>query len=117
MKKFRMLVANEPRSYREAFVYALRTRRPNTEVIEAEPADLDRMFERHQPDLVICSRVSQAVERSAPTWVLIYPENQPAVMVCTSGELSVLKNPNLEDLLSVVDRAIALASDDSASRR
>jgi CheY-like chemotaxis protein len=57
----RVLVANEPRSYREAFAFAFRTLRPHVEAIVVEPEALEREALRLRPDLVVCDRVTPAV--------------------------------------------------------
>ena len=55
----RIVVANEPRSYREAMAVACRVLRPEVEVILAEPADLDAAVARLDPQLVPCSRLTE----------------------------------------------------------
>lgn len=111
MRKMRILMANEPRSYREAFVSVLRTLRPNTEVIEVDPEELDPGIERYRPDLVVCSRITTTLETEAPAWVLLYPEDEPIGMVCTAGDLSTLNNFDLDHLISIVDRVATLMND------
>jgi hypothetical protein len=100
----RVMVANEPRAYREAFAGALRALRPNAEIIEAAPEDLDRQVKRLHPDLVLCTYVTPTVEKMVYNWILIYPEDDPSMMVFTRGELSTFNNFDLEDLISLVDR-------------
>lgn len=105
MRKMRVLMANEPRSFREVFTSILQTLRPNIEVIEVDPEDLDPEVERLRPDLVVCSRISSALEGEAPSWILLYPENEPAGMVYTTGGLSTFNDLDLDRLISIVDRA------------
>lgn len=105
MRRMRVLMANEPRSFREVFTSVLRTLRPNIEVIEVDPEDLDPEVERLRPDLVVCSRISSAVEREAPSWILLYPENEPVGMIYTAGDLSTMNDLDLDRLIAIVDRA------------
>src|SRR5439155_15198688 len=58
----RILVANEPRSYREAIAGAVQVLRPHLAVITVEPEDLDEEVMCHNPGLVLCSRRSRVVE-------------------------------------------------------
>ena len=104
MRSVRVLVANEPRAYREAFVGTLQTLRPAAEVVEARPEDLDQEVRVFRPDLVLCSHVSSLVEKAVLNWVLLYPKNDPSIMVFTDGELSTVGNVDLNDLVALVDR-------------
>ena len=112
MRPIRILVANEPRSYREAFVEVFRELRPDAEVREALPEDLDREVERFGPDLVFCSRLTPTVERDVPARVELYPAEEPAVAIFTAGELSTVMNADLNTLLSVIDRTRAFLEND-----
>ncbi len=56
METVRVLVANEPRSYREAIAGVIRVVcGPFLEVLEAEPEGLDAAVLGVRPHLVICS--------------------------------------------------------------
>lgn len=109
MTGIRVLVANEPRSYRESFVEALRMLRPEAEISEVQPDDLDQRIEDLKPDLIICSRLTLAVERT-PAWLLVYPEGRPVTMVYTAGKLSSFIDLDLDKILSVVDRTAELVN-------
>jgi hypothetical protein len=110
-----ILVANEPRSYRQTFVEALRALRPGVAVVEGQPEDLDKQIGGLAPDLVICSQLTLAVEK-APAWVLMYPAGDPVTMVCTAGKLSSFVDIDLDKLLSIVDRAADLANSEPSPR-
>lgn len=85
--------------------------RPEAVVYEAQPEKLDQEIERLKPDLVICSRLTLAVEK-ASAWVLMYPEGAPVTMVFTAGKLSSFIDLDLDALLTIVDRtAEQLGSD------
>lgn len=115
MRSVRVLIANEPRSYREAFAEALRLMRPGAEIFEAEAGDLDREVERLRPDVVLCSNISPAVENMVESWILLYPENEPLVMVSTAGELSTVSDVDLNDIVALVDRAAEMLDNDPAA--
>ena len=57
-----VLVANEPRVYREALAGALAALSPEASVVAVEPAEHDGMVVRTRPDLVFCSSLAPAVE-------------------------------------------------------
>jgi hypothetical protein len=71
MDNIRILVANEPRCYREVIAAAVHELRPHAEVITVEPADLDRAVVYRQPHLVVCSRLTEVVETHSPVWVVL----------------------------------------------
>ncbi|HKH10023.1 MAG TPA: hypothetical protein VKA73_02655 [Rubrobacter sp.] len=101
----RVLVANEPRSYREAIAAVLREVRPAARIFEADPSKIDREVARRRPDLVICSRATPAVRDMVAGWVELYPEHGPLSLVYVDGRLSEVEGMDLLALLSIVDRA------------
>jgi hypothetical protein len=105
MSGARVLVACEPKSYREAIAAAFRLLRPGIEVFEAEEEDLDREVGRLGPDLVVCSRLTASVEDRAPNWVELYPGYASRSLVSLRGERSTVEEIQLSDLLSAIDRA------------
>lgn len=102
-ERIRILVANEPRSYREALCGALKGLRPLVDVTAAEPEDLDRAVERLNPHLVVCSHLTSTVE-NVPAWIELYPGGAPTATVCLRRERTVSENMNLESILSILDR-------------
>jgi hypothetical protein len=88
--KLRILVANEPRSYREAIADALQELRPNIEVVVLEPEALEPELRRPTPQLVTCSRLTPAVEDIALAWVQLYPEQETMARVSIGGRRVVV---------------------------
>jgi CheY-like chemotaxis protein len=106
----RILVANEPRSYREVIGAALQALKPNVEVLTIGPEELDREVERSAPDLVLCSRLSPTVEDEVPAWVELYPNGDPLVAMSIDGlRMTAIDDIGLDNLLWIVDRAEVLA--------
>ena len=103
----RVLLANEPRSYREAIAHVLRALRPGLEVDETDQASLDRELSRGVPGLVICSRATPAVREKVPAWVELYTDHGQLSSVVIGGERSTVNGMELEDILKVVDRAFS----------
>ena len=111
MGNLRVLLANEPRSYRETLAATLRALRPNAEVLAAEPKTLDGEIESFAPELVICSNLTAAVENGVLAWVELYPGHGPLATVSVDGERSTREGIELHDLLSVVDRVALLTNE------
>ncbi len=109
MSSLRILLANEPRAYRETIAAALRMLRPKTEVRIVEPDSLDREFVRFASQLVVCSRLTSAVETGAFAWVELYPGHGPMATVSIGGERSVTEEIGLQDLLYIVDQTEVMA--------
>src|SRR4028119_1793743 len=75
MGELRILLTNEPRSYREAIAGAIRSIKPNTEVFVAGPEELDAKVKRLSPQPVICSHATPTVELRSLVWVELYPDH------------------------------------------
>ncbi len=111
MRVTRVLIASELRSYSQAIASAFRELRPDTEVFEAEPGDLNREVLRLWPDLVICSKVTPVVKEHSPSWVELYPHCDSRSTVSVNGEVSEVQDIQLSDLLDIpspLGRAVQL---------
>jgi hypothetical protein len=104
----RIVVANEPRAYREVIAEAIRAQRSNLEVITAEPVDLDGAIVELAPDLVVCSRLTEAVETHPFAWILLYPDGQASAIVSIQGRRSMSEYIEFTGLLAAVDQAETL---------
>lgn len=111
MSGVRILLANEPRSYRETLAAAFRILKPNTEVLVIDPDKLDGEVERFSPQLVICSRTSPTVETQSLAWVELYPDYSSVSVVSVGGERSTITWIELADLLRVIDRTEGIAKE------
>ncbi len=105
----RIVMANELLSYREVIAAAIRRQRPKVEVVTVEPEMLDTETARLDPEVVVCSQVTDLVRRSALVWVELYPEHGSLSFVSVAGELSTIEDIQFEDLVHVIDRALDLA--------
>jgi hypothetical protein len=111
VSEIKVMVANEPRSYRETIAYALAELRPDIEVLVVEPEDLEEELLRVSPHLVVCSRVTKLVEREAPAWIELYPDFGPESVVAIDGQMSIYPDMDLEAVLSIVDETERLFGD------
>jgi hypothetical protein len=97
-----VLVANEPRAYRETIALALKALRPEAEVLAIEPAELDAEVERRRPDIAVCSELSPTVDAVVPSWVLLYPDGANMTVVSVGGERSITGSLALDDLADMI---------------
>ncbi len=109
MANIDILVANEPRTYRQVIGTAFGIMRPEVRVTSAEPERMDEEIERLDPQLVICSQLTEALEASARAWILLYPGGEGHAVICVGGRRETIPGVELEDLLSVIDRVALLA--------
>jgi hypothetical protein len=110
----RILVANEPRSYRETIAAALKTMCPDLAVEVACSCTLDREVGAFRPDVVVCSRASEAVREGVFAWVELYPDYSSSATVSVGGELSTVEGAGFGDLLRVVEAAMKASPDGTA---
>ena len=107
----RVVVACEPRYYREVIGEAIQGLRPAVEVVIVDPEELLADGVSHlDPDLVISSAHPASLDpggRSA--WVEFVPYEKPAATVSIGGRRQELEEMTLEDLLWVVDQADELS--------
>lgn len=108
-KSMRVVVANEPLSYREVISGTLGKLRTDAEVIVVGPEALDAAVLRLLPQLVICNRVSAVIEEHVLVWAELYPDGSTASEVSILHKRSRMEEVRLEDLFSLLDRAASLA--------
>ncbi len=102
--KMRVLLANEPRVYREAMASAFRYLRPGAEIVVAESDELDDQVTEFRPHLVLSSQAARSLEDHPLPHVLLYPEGESKALVSIDGQQTTIVNVELEDLLLVIDR-------------
>ena len=106
----RVLMANEPRAYREGIAAVISQLRPEVEIETVEPSALDASIERFAPDMVICSKATDALKAGVRVWVELYPENAAYSVASIGGRRMEYTEIQLPDLLSIVDKAEELAN-------
>ena len=104
----RVLMANEPRAYRESIAEVIRALRPGVEVETVEPESLEDSITRLSPGIVVCNRATSVVRESVPVWVELYPDYAPFSVVSIQGVRSKLDEIQLPDILSIVDRTVGV---------
>ena len=104
-----VLVAIEPRSYRQVIGKAIRSLRPHVEVIVLEPDTLGAGIRRLDPELVFANRPDTFAPTGRSAWVEFHPYEQPPARICLAGRRRELETVELDDLLSLVDEAEELS--------
>ena len=105
----KVLIAIQPRSYREAIGEAIRSLRPHLMVTIVEPDDLFVEVGRFEPELVFADRADTLQSAGRRGWVEFRPYEEPPAKISLWGSLRELTKVDLPDLLSVVDEAEELA--------
>jgi len=105
----RVLMANEPRAYREGIAAVIGQLRPAVEIEIVEPTALDASIESFCPDMVICSKATETLKGTVRVWVELYPENGTSSVANIGGRRTEYTEIQLPDLLSIVDKAGELA--------
>ena len=106
----RILVANDPRSYRDVIAGVFRALFVDAEVIAVEPDELDAIILELDPQVIVCSTLTEAVETRIPAWVLLYPEGQGLAVLSIAGQRTRVEGIELDGLLTLVNQAKGLAS-------
>lgn len=101
-----VLVANDPGAYRDAISRALRIMRPDVEVFDVAPAELDSEYARVRPALTVCSRLTSVVESGRSDWIELYPGGGSLAHLRVEGERVTLTHPDFDAILSLVDRLL-----------
>ncbi len=105
----RVLVANEPRVYREVLAGTLREMCLSVEVSCVEPDELDHEILRLKPHMVICSRLTSMVEAAGIGWLVLYPGGENRAVVNILGQRTTIPDMQFTQLLQLVDQTAQLA--------
>ena len=104
-----LLVALEPRSYREAIGGAITTLRPDLVVEIVDPDDLVKETLRFRPELVLCSRKKHLTALAATNWIEYYYTDEEPSTVLVNGEREEMPALDLEGMLALIDRMLSAA--------
>ncbi len=100
----RIIIANEPRAYRDALAGVLEQARPRDIVANVEPAEIEQALRRWRGALVVCSDVSPVVDELAGAWVRLGEDGEVAVSDADDVEAMVYR-VGLDAVLGAVDAA------------
>jgi len=103
MARIRIVIGNEPRSYREALTAVVLRLRPNLDVVQVEPAAVDAEVERLAPDLVFASCLPpRAAGRHPLVWLTLYPQGRRMASIVIGGEAMHLDDIHVSGILSLI---------------
>jgi hypothetical protein len=106
--RLRLVVANDPRTYRETIATAIQRLRPDLEVLVVDPADLADQVEHWRPHMVISSVPVARAGGWPLCWVALYPAGKMQVVVTVAAQQTWARDIDLAELLAVVDGIAAL---------
>ena len=110
MEQPRIVLANEPRAYRDVMAAAFRSLRPEMEIVTVEPDDLGAYLAEAEPAVVVYSRQGDGLPPRVFAWVLLYPDGENRATVSVAREETSYADMEFDDLLGVLDRTVALVS-------
>jgi len=100
----RVLVAIEPKMYREVLALHLRQQRPQSEVVLASAGNLEATAERTRPHLTIANEVPPLLKEMG-FWVEVPTDGWLDAHISADGYSTTLHDVSLEDLVAVMDKA------------
>ena len=115
MEQPRIVLANEPRAYRDVMAAAFRSLRPEMEIVTVEPDALGAYLAQSEPAVVVYSRQGDGLPPRVFAWVLLYPDGENRATVSVAREQTSYADMEFDDLLGVLDRTVALVSTVSAA--
>jgi hypothetical protein len=115
MEQPRIVLANEPRAYRDVMAAAFRNLRPQLEIVTVEPDDLGAYLAEAEPAVVVYSREGDGLPPRVFAWVLLYPDGENRATVRVAREETSYDDMEFDDLLGVLDRTVALVGRMSAA--
>lgn len=100
----RVLVAIEPRMYREVLAFHLRRHRPRSEVVLASPETLRDEAEHVRPHLIVANDVPSSLKERGLFWVELRTVNGLEATVRANGGSNTIEDVSLQDLLAAMDK-------------
>jgi hypothetical protein len=101
--RIRVLVANEPRAYREVLGGAIAGMRPDVAVTIGEPDQLDRRIEALAPHVVVTSRPPAGDLPGVCRLVMLYPDGSNSATIDVDGVRTTVADLELDALLALID--------------
>lgn len=100
-----ILLANEPRAYRETMAVAIGMLCPDKTVIVAEPERLDEFIIEHLPDVVLCSHLTATLESNVATWAVLYPDGSGETVIQIDGQRQTILEIQLNGIVRLIQQA------------
>jgi hypothetical protein len=104
-----VILAIEPRSYRQVIGKVIQALRSHIEVVVLEPDTLRAGVTRLDPALVFANQPDTFIPTGRAAWVEFLPYEEPPAQICLAGRRWELETVELDDLLSPEDQTEELA--------
>ena len=103
----RILVAIEPKMYREVLALHFRQERPLSKVVLASPQTLQAEAERTRPHLIVANEVPPELKEEIGVffWVELSTDDGLVASISADGYSTTIQDVSLQDLLAAVDKA------------
>ena len=101
----RVIIALDVPLYRDAMVQTMSHLRPSWEILEVLPEALDRTVVCEQPDVVICSQLTEVVETRARIWFVLLPAGSYRCVMSVDGVRREESNMPFASILDAIERA------------
>ena len=113
----RVLITLEPRMYRQAIALAVQRSRPESEVMLAPEESLDGQVHEFAPHVFVRSDSGREVPEGLLGSVVLrvevlYTDDMSVRVSVVGGRSYIIEDATMDDLLSLVDEAEALAERD-----
>jgi len=106
-----IVVAVEPRAYRELLVAALGVARPRLTVVSTEPAQLHGLLAHQPPSLVLAGEPADSTPRPLPPWVSLSPAAPATAVVTLSTQRLMVAELTFDRLLAIIDHVLQSGGD------
>lgn len=103
MDTMKVVLANNPRSYRESLMSVFQRLQPEVSFVMVDPGEVARAVQEQTPQLVVCSELNTAIETYARGWIVLPADGQSAAVMNITGELNLVANLDLAGLVDVID--------------
>src|SRR5215207_8585921 len=100
----RVLVAIEPKMYREVLAFHISQQRPQSEVVLASAGNLEATAERTRPHLTIANEVQHMLKEMG-FWVEVPTDGWLDTHISADGYSTTLHDGSLEDFVAVMNKA------------
>lgn len=100
----RIVVAIEPRMYRDVLAFYFSKQHPLADVVLASPETLWDEVKRTRPHLLVANMVPSELKEKL-YWVELCNDEKTVATISADGYSDVINDTSMEDLLGVVEKA------------
>lgn len=109
-QRTRVLVAVEPRMYRQVIATSIDEHFPQVELRTAAADTLEDELASFRPHLIVGNELSEVIRAETPYWMEVLLGETLDANVRVDEHRSTIKNAGLQDLLATVQAAVEQAS-------